>query len=297
MEEADVDTTEVGAYYAAFGDREWQRLERDEGAVEFEVTTAMLARHLPTSGRVLDIGGGPGRYAAWLADRGYRVALADLSPALLDLARSRLSDGPGRAGAVEEITEADARDLSPWPDRSFDAVLSLGPFYHLTDPNDRERAVSELARVVRPGGIVFVALMPWLGFVRRTIWVADERRHLVDAAFVAALRDHGVFTNDVPGRFTHGYGVRPAEVVPFFESHGFATRTFVSTHGFANGIESALAEMRSSDPDAYAVALEMLIETADEPGLLGLGGHLLYVGERQDAGSRDVPTQGQRSVA
>lgn len=94
-----------------------------------------------------------------------------------------------------------------------------------------------------------------------------------------------MFTNDVPGRFTHGYGVRPVEVVPFFESYGFETRTFVSTHGFANGIESALAQARLSDPDAYAVALELLIDTAGDPGLLGLGGHLLYVGERQEDGS------------
>lgn len=216
-----MDTTDVGAYYATFRDREWQRLERDEGVVEFDVTAAMLAR-----------------------------------------------------------------DLSCWPDESFDAVLSLGPFYHLTDPNDRDLAAREAARVVRPGGVVFVALMPWLGFVRRTICVADERRHLADPAFVAALRDHGVFTNDVPGRFTHGYGVRPAEVVPFFESYGFATRTFVSTHGFATGIETALAQMRLSDPDAYAAALELLIDTADDPGLLGLAGHLLYIGERRHAGSR-----------
>lgn len=283
-----MDTTAVGAYYAAFRDREWQRLERDEGVVEFEVTAAMLARHLPASGRILDVGGGPGRYAIWLADRGYRVTLADISPELLDIARSRLGDDRARPGTVDKIAQADARDLSRWPDRSFDAVLSLGPFYHLTDPIDRDRAAREAARVVRPGGVVFVALMPWLGFVRRTIWVADERRHLADPAFVAALRDHGVFTNDVPDRFTHGYGVRPADVVPFFELYGFATRTFVSTHGFANGIESALAQMRLSDPDAYAAALELLIDTADDPGLLGQGGHLLYVGERRSVAYGDT---------
>jgi S-adenosylmethionine-dependent methyltransferase len=289
--------TDVGAYYATFGDREWQRLERDEGVIEFEVTTAMLARHLPASGRILDIGGGPGRYAAWLADRGYRVTLADVSPDLLDIARSRLGGDPARPGGLDEITEADARDLSRWPDQAFDAVLSLGPFYHLTDPDDRDRAAREVVRVVRPGGVVFVALMPWLGFARRTILVADERHHLADPAFVAALRDRGVFTNDVPGRFTHAYGVRPAEVVSFFEPYGLATRTFLSTHGFATGIESELAATRCSDPDAYAAALELLIDTADDPAVLGLAGHLLYVGERRDVGSHGVPSQGQGSLA
>jgi len=51
--------TGVGACYATFREREWQRLERDEGVVELELTAAMLARHMPASGRILDIGGGP----------------------------------------------------------------------------------------------------------------------------------------------------------------------------------------------------------------------------------------------
>jgi SAM-dependent methyltransferase len=205
--------------------------------------------YLPANGRVLDIGGGPGRYAAWLARRGYRVTLADLSPDLLHIARSRIAGQAAESsGAVDEIVEADARDLSRWPDGSFDAVLSLGPFYHLTEPDDRHRAASELARVVRPGGTVFVALIPWLVFVRRTIAVPDERRHLADPKFVAALRDHAAFINDVPGRFTGGYGVRPPEVAPFFETYGFTIRTLVSTHGFATGIEDQLIAMRTSNP-------------------------------------------------
>ncbi len=61
---------------------------------------------------------------------------------------------------VEDIIEADARDLTRWPDDSFDAALSLGPFYHLPDPADRERAAAELARVLKPGGLAFVALHP-----------------------------------------------------------------------------------------------------------------------------------------
>ncbi|HEY7174540.1 MAG TPA: class I SAM-dependent methyltransferase [Micromonosporaceae bacterium] len=271
---------DIRAYYAAFGQREWQRLERAEGVVEFSVTTAMLAAHLPATGCVLDVGGGPGRYTEWLADRGYRVTLADLSPELLDIARARLSARHASGGSIAEITEADARDLSRWPDACFDAVLSLGPMYHMPRPIDRERATRELARVLRPGGVAFVALMPWLAFVRRTIFLADERRHLADPDFVAALRDRGEFFNDVPERFTDGYGVRPEEVEPFFEGYGFAIRTLVSTHGLANGIEDELIATRTTDPAAYDAAIRLLIDTAAEPGLFGLAGHLLYVGER-----------------
>ena len=117
----------VRAYYASFSEREWARLENpDDGAVEFAITCHTLATYLPPDARVLDIGGGPGRYAIWLAQRGHRVVLADLSPELLSIARAKI-ERTGVDTMVEDIVEADACDLSLWADESFDAVLSLGP--------------------------------------------------------------------------------------------------------------------------------------------------------------------------
>src|SRR5919199_4266218 len=129
--EAFVTKDAVRAYYAAFGEREWQRLiNPDDGAVEFTLTKELLARYLPSSGRILDLGGGPGRYTIWLAQRGYQVVLADLLPELLAIARTQIADA-GVSQQVEAIVEADACDLSCWPSASFDAILCLGPFYHL----------------------------------------------------------------------------------------------------------------------------------------------------------------------
>ena len=91
----------------------------------------MLTGHLPVGARVLDLGGGPGRYAIWLAEHEYRVTLADVSPELLAIARERIDV----AGVeVQAIVEADARDLAAWADVSFDAVVCLGPFYHSPKP-------------------------------------------------------------------------------------------------------------------------------------------------------------------
>ena len=140
-------------YYAQFGEREWLRLcNAEDGAIEFAVTCHALATHLPKSGRILDIGGGPGRYTIWLAQRGYRVVLADLSPNLVDIAREKIAEA-GVESNVESIGVADARDLKQWSDDSFDAVLSLGPFYHLPELHDRRAATAEMVRVLRPGGL------------------------------------------------------------------------------------------------------------------------------------------------
>ncbi|HKC76672.1 MAG TPA: class I SAM-dependent methyltransferase [Chloroflexota bacterium] len=165
---------DVRAYYQGFGEREWTRLATAEGRVEFAVNTHAIAAYLPPGARVLDSGGGPGRYSLWLAERGHRVVLADLSPELLAIARDKVA--ASAAGAlVEEIVEADACDLGRWPDGSFDAALALGPFYHLPTPAERDRAAAELARVLRPAGIAFVALMPRYIFLRRTLALPDER--------------------------------------------------------------------------------------------------------------------------
>ncbi|HEX2219026.1 MAG TPA: class I SAM-dependent methyltransferase, partial [Gemmatimonadales bacterium] len=206
---------DVRAYYGSFGQREWERLDRAEGKIEFAVNTHFLQAHLPRSGRVLDLGGGPGRYAAWLAERGYRVTLADLSPNLLELARKRL-----RSDRIEEIVEADARDLARWSDDSFDATLVFGPLYHLPDADDRERVVREVLRVTRPGGTAAFALMPLYSLIRRTAAIPDEREHLADSNFVGPLLERGAFYNDVPGRFNHGWGVRADQVTPWMEGLG-----------------------------------------------------------------------------
>ena len=270
---------DVRAYYQGFGDREWTRLASAEGSVEFAVNTHAIASYLPPGARVLDIGGGPGRYSLWLAERGHRVVLADLSPELLASARDKVA--ASAAGAlVEEIVEADACDLGRWPDGSFDAALSLGPFYHLPAPAERDRAAVELARVLRPGGLAFVALLPRYAFLRRTVALADERPRLAQPDFVARVLDDGVFINDLPGRFTSGYGVRPDEVAPFFERHGFSMLALLASQGIAVGLEDALAELAGSNPAAYQAALDVVVRTADDPSILGLSSHLLYVGRK-----------------
>jgi SAM-dependent methyltransferase len=132
---------------------ESDRLITPLGSVEFERTKEVVTRYLPPPpARVADIGGGPGRYALWLAEAGYRVVHRDLVPTHVDELREAASDGR----LAIETAVGDARDLS-LPDASADAVLLLGPLYHLTARTDRLRALREARRILRPGGVGFVA--------------------------------------------------------------------------------------------------------------------------------------------
>jgi hypothetical protein len=92
--------------------------------------------------------------------------------------------------------------------------------------------------------------------------------------------DDGVFINDLPGRFSGGYGVRPDEVAPFFARHGFTRLALLACEGIATGLEDALAELAGSNPAAYQATLDLVVRTAGDPSILGLSNHLLYVGRK-----------------
>jgi SAM-dependent methyltransferase len=126
-----------------------QRLRRSpHGRLEFARTQELLRRALPPVGaRVLDVGGGTGIHAQWLAEDGFAVELVDLVP-----------EHVAQAGRLPGVTATvgDARALEVPSDR-FDAVLLLGPLYHLTDAADRALALAEAGRVARPGGLIAAA--------------------------------------------------------------------------------------------------------------------------------------------
>jgi S-adenosylmethionine-dependent methyltransferase len=270
----------VRNYYETFGENEWHRLTRPEGVIEFTITTHVLNKYLPPYGRVLDLGGGPGRYSIWLAQRHYRVVLADLSPHLLKIAQQKIMEA-GVQAQIEEVIICDACDLSHFEDGTFDAVLCLGPFYHLVEPADRERAALELVRVLKPDGLAFVAFIPIYTFLRRTLVLTEERHHLAQSEFVVRLMKEGIFLNDVANKFNTGYGVHPGEVGPFLEKYGLKMIDLLADTSFAAPYAPQLAELATSDPKVYERIMEIIIKTANDPSILGASIHLLYVGQKR----------------
>lgn len=94
-------------------------------------------------GRVLEVAIGTGRSLGFY-DRGIRLVGVDLAPAMLDVARSRAAE----LGLDVELIEGDAERL-PFDDASFDTVVSELALCSVPNP---AQAISEMARVLRPGG-------------------------------------------------------------------------------------------------------------------------------------------------
>jgi len=267
-------TERVRAHYQTYAAEELQRLAKDRYArIEFEVTWHLICQVLPPKAWVLDAGSGPGRYAVALAAEGHRVTLLDLSPHCLELAAewARLA---GVADRIESLVEGDVRDLSRWPDASFDAVLLLGPLYHLLTARDRARCVEEVRRVLKPGGPVIASAINRFTPVRLAL------RYWPEQIFAPELRQALVAgaAPAVPGSaWTDAAYLRPSQVRRLFERHGFRTRVLAAAEGFAAFMEDAVNRLSDAEWPAW---LQLIIETCTDPALLGATAHLLYVGHR-----------------
>lgn len=253
-------------YYERGGERD--RLDEPAGQLESARTRQIIARHLPPPpATVADIGGGPGRYSLWLAALGYRVLHRDVVPLHVDQLRRQAAGNPRIDSAV-----ADARDPGLDPG-SADAVLLLGPLYHLDRRADRRKALAGAARVVRPGGPVFAtAISRWAarldGVLRNRLYQSSP---LAEALLTGSERT-GRLPPLSPGGFT-GYTHRPGQLRAEITASGLRLTDLVSIEGPAF-LLSDLGERLADDQDRRVV-IETAAALERVPELLGIGPHLL----------------------
>jgi len=266
---------EVLGYYARGG--ESSRLEEAYFPLERARTRELLLRHLrPPPGVVLDVGGAAGAYAFWLADAGYEVHLVDPVPLHVSQAEEASRARAGRRLASARL--GDARRLE-FPDASADAVLMLGPLYHLTDRPDRIAALSEARRVLRPGGLVFAAAISrfasLLDGLRGAVFEHDAFAAIVEQD----LRD-GQHRNDtgVPEFFTTAFFHLPGELEAEVREAGFAVGGVFAVEG--PGAFVPEFAKRWADSAARARLLDLVRCVEREPALLGASPHLVAVGRR-----------------
>ncbi len=117
----------------------------------FESDTRILDSIITGKGRILDAAMGPGRHVKHFAGKGFEVWGNDFNPHMIEAARKYV--GKGKA----KFTNHDMRNLSSMKSNYFDYVIcmgaSIGSVYRRAE---RQKAVSELARVAKKGGLVFI---------------------------------------------------------------------------------------------------------------------------------------------
>jgi ubiquinone/menaquinone biosynthesis C-methylase UbiE len=266
---------EIAAFYARGLERD--RLSAGQGALELLRTQQLLERYLPAAPAVLaDVGGGPGRYAFWLAGQGYQVHLLD--PVTLHVEQARSASQTSSTAVLASTQVGDAREL-PFPDASMDAVLLLGPLYHLSDPADRVQALAEARRVCRSGGVIIAA------GISRFASTLDGLRgdYLEDPMFVAIAagdRQDGRHRNPTgnPAYFTTAYFHRPEELAAECAAAGLEHTATLAVEGIGwllPDIDARLGQERRR-----AALLDAIAALETEPALLGVSAHLLAIARR-----------------
>lgn len=261
----------VRGYYNDAVLEEWERLAKAYRRFELLSTLHLIDDFFPRSGRVVDVGGGPGRYTIELLQRGYAVTLVDLSEGNASFARDKLEE---LALCPEAIHAADARSLPMLETASFDAALELGPMYHIVDAAERRRALAELHRILKPGAPAIVGFInPW-GVLRAGL--TEFPASFSDAGLIRQLLETYVQVGEQEA-FTEAAFVTPPQALAELRAAGFAVECRAGVEGFASGARDPVTEMAQSDPTAYAVVANLVPETSTHPAYRDCTEHLHVV--------------------
>jgi ubiquinone/menaquinone biosynthesis C-methylase UbiE len=251
---------------------EANRLHTGTGKLDRERSRELLKRFLPAPpATVLDVGGGPGGHACWLAKQGYTVHLIDITPLHVHLAQEASRCQPD--APLANATVGDACSL-PWQDEKADALLLFGPLYHLTDVRDRLQTLHEGFRVLKPGGVLLAV------GISRFASTFDGLRsgYLKDQGFAEivmqdlASGQHRNLT-DQPKHFMDTFFHHPDELRQELAQAGFVVREILGVEGPCWLLPDFDAWWEDADYRARLLRIARTLET--EPSLLGVSAHLV----------------------
>ena len=287
------------------------RLSNEWGELEQLRTQQIVARHLPPPPAViLDVGGAAGAYAFPLALQGYEVHLipcmsiprpAPSAPPIRACVSARPRPGCGESrrswgsipnrpcraslGArhyatssgvvLASIVQGDARHLD-FAATSADAVLLLGPLYHLVQRPERLKALLEARRLLRPEGVLFAASISrfasLIDGLSRGFFQDAEFRKIVEADLTDGLHRN---PTDKLAYFTTAYFHRPCELAAEVREAGFRAIQTLAIEGPA--WSTALFRQAWNDTEQRQKLLEFLSLIESEPSIQGVSAHIMAV--------------------
>ena len=258
-------------YYQATDEN--SRLLRVENELELLRTREILLRYLPdVPAEIIDVGGGPAVHSFWMASLGYATHLVDIVPKHIEQA-SQINQE--KSGVLASLAVGDARALA-FPDHSAEAVLLLGPLYHLVREEDRLAALREAFRVLRPGGVLIAqAISRYAALVKLL-----SRQMLGDQRLIEVAQETARTGRHVPSPemdfFTTAFFHHPRELEKEITQAGFQHRATLAVEGPARFLGRDFGR-HWQNPLTRQWLLELARELESEPSLLGVSGHLMAV--------------------
>jgi len=263
----------VRSFYNAYAEKEWGRWDQSPvQQIKFEIHLYYLRKHLQPRHRILEMGAGAGRFTQELARISDQIVVADISPIQLELNRKN-AHTLGFAKSIQRWVECDVCHLrSHFREGEFDAVVCYGgPLSYVFD--ERDKALQELLRATRSGGLLFLGVMSLWGSVHHFLpGVLKVDPHMNRE--IIASGDLGPDKAAASRHYCHMY--RAAEFRDFVERAGLVIEVLSASDCLSATWAEQLGTVRE-DSDAWQHLLEMELEACREPGCLDMGTHLIAV--------------------
>jgi ubiquinone/menaquinone biosynthesis C-methylase UbiE len=264
-------------YYEMFDEK--NRLFIGSGPLELARTQEILERHLPQPPAVIvDVGGGSGVYSCWLSKKGYQVHFLD--PVKRHVLQAKKASRAQPDHPLASIAVGDACKIDH-PAASVDAVLLLGPLYHLTERQDRIAALKEASRVSRNGGVIvaafisrFASLIDGLfqGFLDDPVFESIVERDLRDGQHRNPTKN--------PNYFTCAFFHHPRDITAEITESGLILEKLLPVESLGALLPRFEADWQ--DTRRRDRLLRFLRQIEDEPSLLGISAHLLVIARKQE---------------
>lgn len=259
----------VQEYYDSDVQMEWGRFERHP--FEFIITTRMMDRYIKPGDRILDIGGGPGRYSIYYAKKGCDVTLVDLSSENVKFALEKSREMNVNIKAIS----GDAREVNKLVEGKFDHIFVMGPMYHLLDKKDRIKALNEAITLLKSGGLIYVSFI--LMFAGMIYYMKDAPQLLTletEQIFIDAVLKNESYSGDA---FTKAFFINKKDIMPFMNKFNLEKKHLFGQEGIIAPCERNILNQPQEVIDKWIEVAEQLCER-DE--LLSYSEHAMYIGQK-----------------
>ncbi|WP_340023629.1 class I SAM-dependent methyltransferase [Paenibacillus sp. FSL K6-1096] len=263
--------------YDNYGDREWTRLEKDgPGELLYQVHLDILQRYLKPGDQVLEIGAGSGRYTKDIVTMCAELTVADLSSHQIEFNKSKMQE-LSLYDRINAFHVLDVLDMSVFADSSFDSVVCIGGVINYLLDKETD-GVRELLRVLKPGGLLIVGSMSFIG---ASMYYLEGIRYEKDQFGIDATRwlmNTGVQDEEhypVPSKH-YVHMMRSSELDALFAQ--FPVNILErSSAGLYTQAGDADLEKARGDQEFWKLIVEQEIAFTKLPGTLDCGMNLIYV--------------------
>ena len=260
--------------YYNFEYDEWDRLKRHK--IEYEMTKRIMKRYIPERATILDVGGGPGRYSIFLAQRGHRVTLVDLCENLVQQAILHAKEADVQLNAC---IQGNILELNQLPlESEYDVILCMGPIYHLLEEAERIEAINQCLGLLKKNGILMVAFISAYAPIIACLRTNLEDVGLFKNDFLGYLQD-GRYRSDPKQGFTDAYFTNPNSIEAFMAGFGLKTVSIQAVENLGIMAEEKLMQLPE---DVFQDWLDVMEKISTEPAIWGSSEHLLYIGKKGD---------------